>query len=214
MPAIQFLKFSRQPKENALAQKHPHFSDRLEVLDLASVLSGNPGACSSEREDVGAPNSACGPDGDRGLSHRSELSTGLERGAGQESPLANSNSGDVLGNLEPGSITSGERAALTAGSGRAHNCATCPDVAGTPSPPVHLSAWPTAPATSGDAMSPLVSPHFSSLDPGIAGFNPDLDAEAAALEAEWLARGICMNAATFAVSVMSDSNSKSSITGA
>lgn len=138
---------------------------------------------------------------------------------------AHSNSGDVLGNLEPGSHTWGERAALTAPSGRADESATCPDVAGTlsdPSPGFLLPSGPSATC----ALAPAITasaPFPSEIPAGpspwnitaAAGFqqmsaavdpasNLDFENEVAALEAEWLARGICMNAKTFFVAAASE----------
>ncbi len=53
---------------------------------------------------------------------------------------------------------------------------------------------------------------LSSFDPGMSGFDIDFDAEVSRLESQWAVDGILMNAATFAVSVINDKNSKS-VTG-
>jgi hypothetical protein len=89
----------------------PALFDSLEILDLASVLSGTPGACSSEREDVGASNSksrAC--EGDGSNADGSKTSDGSARYS----------SGDGLGIQQPGSNE----------QGRARDRAKCPAVSG------------------------------------------------------------------------------------
>lgn len=168
----------------------PAFSDRLEILDLESVSSGTPGACSSEREDVGAPNSesrAC--EGNGSNADGSKTSDGSAR----------CSSGDGLGNQQPGSNTWGGRNATPAPSGRARDRAICPAVTGFDSNP-DASPSPLASDTDGA----LVASSFSSPATGntrssdvqgeiVAGRALlDFEAEVAALELHWWTIGIVL----------------------
>jgi hypothetical protein len=181
----------------------PALSRRLEVSDLASALSGTPGACSSEREDVGAPNPvAKATEGKAGTAvvtghvRRSTTGSGLRIGeavavrpatsefmdatAGETAP--NSNSGDALGNLEPGSHTWDGDSVATAPSGRADESAISPAVAGIPNTPEASGTAREAPSTGCGTSSDVGSQTAPRL-------SLDFESEVSALEAEWLRAG-------------------------
>jgi len=118
-----------------------------------------------------------------------------------------SNSSGALGNLKPGSKTWGEPARnpcrLPAPSGRADESAISPAVAGIPTtnPAPSCVFPPEVSVNCGAIKSSQVAPLLSS----------DFESEVRALEADWRSRGIIMNATQFCVSVLSDNNSKSSV---
>jgi len=124
-----------------------------------------------------------------GAPHRALLTRSLgTRGKKDQA----SNSGGALGNLEPGSATWGGDTVATAPSGRARNRAISPAAAGMLSPdPTPVSPIPCGPSVTGAAARPpLAAAPFSSLDPGHAGFDLDIEFAISALEAEWKRHGL------------------------
>jgi hypothetical protein len=100
---------------------------------------------------------------------RSLPSGEIEPSVTSASAPSESSSGDGLGNLEPGSITSGDRFAVTAGSGRARNRAICPAVTGFNSNP-DASSHPPASVNCGAVSPPAAAPlSLSSNTPEASG---------------------------------------------